>query len=275
MSPSNLTAVYNNNPTLQSMYSLPDYLALFGQDSSSTPQLATAYVDPTTSTTSAPTSTGIPSIINQNLNQGGGEGDGGGNNIIGGKDYGYNSYFAKDDKVQGPQTKEEIENFLNDIGEGTIDDDDMPGFDFKGLGTFFSNLPTPFNLAKKGMKAFNDYQAEKKAKEEAAAKKAERERIAKEQIAKAEKIEAARIEAQKAQKAREAATAQRAREANASVYASADRQGFTDGRGGGFGSRSTGTNENFSNNSGRGRTGYRYGGRASYFDGGIVSLRRR
>ena len=81
MSPSNLTAVYNNNPTLQSMYSLPDYLALFGQNSSSTPQLATAYVDPTTSTpelhTSAPASTGIPSIINQNLNQGGGgEGDG-------------------------------------------------------------------------------------------------------------------------------------------------------------------------------------------------------
>ena len=65
--------------------------------------------------------------------------------------------------------------------------------------------------------------------------------------------------------ARESATADRARAANASVYASADRQGFTDGRGGGFGSRSTGTNDAFSNNSGRGRTGYQ--------DGGIVSLR--
>ena len=64
----------------------------------------------------------------------------------------------------------------------------------------------------------------------------------------------------KAQKAREASTASRARAANASVYASADRQGFTDGRGGGFGSRSTGTNENFSNNTGRGRTGYSQGG---------------
>lgn len=78
------------------------------------------------------------------------------------------------------------------------------------------------------------------------------------------KAEAARIEAQKAQKAREAATADRARAANPGVYASADRQGFTDGRGGGFGSRSTGTNENFSNNSGRGRTGY--------INGGIVDM---
>jgi hypothetical protein len=66
--------------------------------------------------------------------------------------------------------------------------------------------------------------------------------------------------------ARESATADRARAANAGVYASADRQGFTDGRGGGFGSRSTGTNDAFSNNSGRGRTGYQ--------DGGIVSLKR-
>ena len=74
------------------------------------------------------------------------------------------------------------------------------------------------------------------------------------------------IKAAEKQRAKEAATADRARAANASVYASADRQGFTDGRGGGFGSRSTGTNENFSNRSGRGRTGYQ--------DGGIVSLKK-
>ena len=74
------------------------------------------------------------------------------------------------------------------------------------------------------------------------------------------------IKAAEKQRAKEAATADRARAANASVYASADRQGFTDGRGGGFGSRSTGTNDAFSNNSGRGRTGYQ--------DGGIVSLRK-
>jgi len=74
------------------------------------------------------------------------------------------------------------------------------------------------------------------------------------------KAEAEKIEAQKAQKAREATTADRARAQNPGVYASADRQGFTDGKGGGFGSKSTGTNENFSNRSGRGRTGYINGG---------------
>ena len=51
-------------------------------------------------------------------------------------------------------------------------------------------------------------------------------------------------------------TANRARFNNPNVYERADKQGFTDGRGGGFGSRSTGTNENFSNRTGRGRTGY-------------------
>jgi len=64
------------------------------------------------------------------------------------------------------------------------------------------------------------------------------------------------------------ATANRARTANPDVYASADRQGFTDGRGGGFASRSTGTNENFSNKTGRGRTGYDDGGRVGLFMGG-------
>ena len=83
----------------------------------------------------------------------------------------------------------------------------------------------------------------------------------------AEKLKAEKLaaKAQEEQRAREAATADRARAANAGVYASADRQGFTDGRGGGFGSRSTGTNENFSNRSGRGRTGYSEGGLATMF----------
>tara|TARA_E500000318_G_scaffold100104_1_gene102584 strand:+ start:56 stop:868 length:813 start_codon:yes stop_codon:yes gene_type:complete len=49
-------------------------------------------------------------------------------------------------------------------------------------------------------------------------------------------------------------TANRARFNNPDVYASADRQGFTDPSTGGF--KSAGTNENFSNKTGRGRTGY-------------------
>ena len=271
MSPSNLTAVYNNNPTLQSQYSLPDYLALFEQNSSSTPQLATAYVDPTTSTTSAPASTGIPSIINQNLNQGGGEGDGGGNNTIGGKDYGYKSSFASTGT-----TPEENLNFLNDIGEGTIDDDDMPGFDFQGLSSFFSNLPTPFNLAKKGMKAFNDYQAEKKAREKIAADKAKAEREAKEAIAQAERIEAAKKEQERQAIANLAGLSSTTTQGGGGGIASS---GMTGAQAAGMGGGSQQATSAGSTNSGRkdGGWGWADGGfvRRSYFDGGIVSLRRR
>ena len=64
---------------------------------------------------------------------------------------------------------------------------------------------------------------------------------------------------------REASTAARARAANPGVYARADALGFTDGKGGGFASKSTGTNENFSNKTGRGRTGYSDGGLATMF----------
>ena len=79
--------------------------------------------------------------------------------------------------------------------------------------------------------------------------------------------EAARAEAAQkaeiqAQMAREQSTADRARAANASVYASADRQGFTNS-GGGFSTSaadragtSAGSGQGFSNKSGRGRTGF-------------------
>jgi hypothetical protein len=67
MNPDNLTAVYNQNPTIQSMYTLPEYLSLFGQGSYTPIQ---------------PTPTDIPSIINQNLNQGGGDGGGDDDNVI-------------------------------------------------------------------------------------------------------------------------------------------------------------------------------------------------
>ena len=103
-------------------------------------------------------------------------------------------------------------------------------------------MRTKFNFRKQQLDAKNRLDAQIKAAEEKRKKEAAAE-----------------------QAAREAATADRARAANASVYASADRQGFTDGRGGGFASRSTGTNENFSNKSGRGRTGYNKGGLATMF----------
>ena len=62
-------------------------------------------------------------------------------------------------------------------------------------------------------------------------------------------------------------TAAKARAANPNVYASSDAQGFTSG-GGGFASQNTGTNSNFSNKTGKGRTGYDGGGRVGLFMGG-------
>ena len=79
------------------------------------------------------------------------------------------------------------------------------------------------------------------------------------------KLDAAKAEVAREVARREQETADRARAANPGVYARADALGFTDGRGGGFGSRSTGTNENFSNETGRGRTGYSEGGLATMF----------
>ncbi len=75
MSPQNLTNVYNQNPTLQSQYTLQQYLDLFGDSSQSTPTFAKAYTDPNANTQSN------QGIINQNINQyqtsGGGGGGGG------------------------------------------------------------------------------------------------------------------------------------------------------------------------------------------------------
>ena len=162
-------------------------------------------------------------------------------------------------------------NMFEDRSPDLVDiNDDMYRFDDtlgkkKGIMEILGMLPTPFNLARKGIDFFSNYRKEKEIEKQQAIEAAKIIEQMKQERIKNEKIKAARIEAQKAQKAREAATAQRARAANPGVYARADAMGFTDGKGGGFGSKSTGTNENFSNNSGRGRTGYRYGG--------IVSLK--
>ena len=87
--------------------------------------------------------TQYPIIYPPIINQGGGDGP----VDPGPKDYGYKSSFAQDDKVQGPQTKEEIEGFLNDIEEGTIDDEDeknnKPGT-LSTIGKIGSFLANPF-----------------------------------------------------------------------------------------------------------------------------------
>tara|TARA_R100001082_G_scaffold92383_1_gene59030 strand:+ start:139 stop:840 length:702 start_codon:yes stop_codon:yes gene_type:complete len=75
----NLIATYNSNPTLQSRYTLPQYLAMFGFGQTTTPP-------PTTPTPTPDPTPGIPNIINQNLNPGSG-GDGGPINIPERKQY--------------------------------------------------------------------------------------------------------------------------------------------------------------------------------------------
>ena len=67
----NLIETYNSNPTLQSRYTLQQYLDLFGFGATTTPT-----PDPDPTPTPTPEQPGIPNIINQNLNQGG-NGDGG------------------------------------------------------------------------------------------------------------------------------------------------------------------------------------------------------
>ena len=67
----NLINTYNSNPTLQSRYTLQQYLDLFGFGATTTPT-----PDPDPTPTPTPEQPGIPNIINQNLNQGG-NGDGG------------------------------------------------------------------------------------------------------------------------------------------------------------------------------------------------------
>ena len=66
----NLIETYNSNPTLQSRYTLQQYLDLFGFGATTTPTPTTT----TTTPTPTPATPGIPNIINQNLGGGGGDG---------------------------------------------------------------------------------------------------------------------------------------------------------------------------------------------------------
>mgnify|MGYP003120686716 CR=1 FL=1 len=122
----NISDTYDNNPTLQSQYpNKQDYLDMFAQQTTTTPQYATAYQ----STGSIDPINPIKPIIP--IPQDGG--DGGGGITRGGPnrfDYGYTSLST--DKEQGESAKggyrtpgtKANEDFLYDIGEGTIPDED-------------------------------------------------------------------------------------------------------------------------------------------------------
>lgn len=83
---------------------------------------------------------------------------------------------------------------------------------------------------------------------------AARKRIEKIANRKAPQTDASRAKIKELQEFARADEISRARQANPGVYAAAEKQGFIDSRTGGF--KSAGTNQAFSNRTGRGRTGY-------------------
>ena len=70
---------------------------------------------------------------------------------------------------KGPGSDSKWKHFnIEDIGEGTVDSDDLSfGLSLKeglfGLGRLYNSIPTPLNLAKKAANKFKNYRADKKA----------------------------------------------------------------------------------------------------------------
>jgi hypothetical protein len=135
---------------------------------------------------------------------------------------------------------------LSNLGDGADYQQYTPGFDYNGLNDSMIN---DFYDPATGLNRFD--RARRKGNTFASARTgAEYFKLRREKKA---------AKAQQEQAAREAATAARARARNPNVYANAGVGS------GGFASQNTGTNSNFSNNTGRGRTGYQEGGLASMF----------
>lgn len=139
-----------------------------------------------------------------------------------------------------------IGSLLSNFGDGVNYEQYTPGFDYKNLNPSMIN---DFYNPKTGLNRFD--RARKKGNTFASSRTLA-EYFEKRKVKKA-------AEAQAKQAAREAATAARAMARNPQVYRDA---GITSG---GFASQNTGTNQGFSNKSGRGRTGYSEGGLASMF----------
>ena len=157
----NLIATYNANPTLQKQYTLPQYLALF--DFSQTP------TTPTSTPTPTPVTPGIPNIINQNINQGGGGGGGGGAPPPGPTDpyagLGYSSAnFGLGNTAINKDAVFDYEADAYKVGRT------LPGQLSKfGVGIFnaFKNIPTPFNLVRKGLEFAKQNAIQKEKEKEA------------------------------------------------------------------------------------------------------------
>jgi len=209
------------------------------------------YVPPTTpNPTPEP---GIPSIVNPYLpppyippNQGGGEGDGN-NTIDNYKDYGYTGLGSSDSTIGFN---------IDDIREGTIDDEDMPGI-FEQLSNLNIQTPGKFalDLINKGITNVGDYFANRKEEKAIELQK----QIDADNLAAAEKAAADKLAAEiKAQQ-----DFNRAR--NTDNNMGGDNSNFGGDRGVG---QDAGT---------AGGTGGRRGGAGKFRDGGIASMftRRR
>jgi len=286
MSPQNLTNVYNQNPTLQSNYTLQQYLDLFG--GSSTPPPATIQPVPTPN---------VPEkgIINQNINQfqDNNNDKQGGGGAFGNLDISDVKTFQKD--VYNSKTgmfEQQTVTGYKDPAQGnykTFDGKNInhAGIGFKGIagiamealgfgpekdekGYYDGQISGTFTGFKPGdFKNFGEFLKTKKDRQKfmddnkKTLDAIERERLRKE-------VEAINAAASRAESARQ--YDRNVHGPNNYGLGSDGKQSFDSGQG--FGINST-TGGPVSNKTGKGRTDYRYGGRASYFDGGIVSLRRR
>ena len=149
----NLSSTYRQSPSLQNQFATEqDYLDLF-DNQKTTPAMAKAFNIDDYDTT------GVKSIINTKpviINETGGDGP----TDPTGPGYGYT----------GPGSTGSVGGFnIDDIGEGTIDDEDMPGITGKGLMDIAGFVASPFGFV--GRKAYNFAKqkiANKKARDKAA-----------------------------------------------------------------------------------------------------------
>ena len=283
MSPQNLTNVYNQNPTLQGQYTLPEYLALFGQGSTTTPT-------PTpTPTPTVPDQGIINAGINQFQNQGG-DGPQGDFGIFGNLD----KSTAKDFNVQ--TYDEELGDFIDtnitgykNVNTGAYQDkfgkNLQPAFSNKGkafglLGTIAQMIggkpktvggyvpgsikgyyDGPKDMFKKTKKFIGDKVNFKKTGEVAIEK--EKERVRQEEAARAEAERVASVQ----------------RRVNSGSYVSRDSSGRSASDravGGGAGVAALGPSAtDRGSKSAQGYSQHAKGGfvRGSYFNGGIASFK--
>ena len=275
MDVNNLTNVYNQNPTLQGSYTLPQYLALFGQGATTPPTATVPPIDPNSPTT--PLNSGIiNSGINQYQNQGGDKQGGGG--AFGNLDISDVKTFQKDvyNEKTGKFEQQTVTGYKNpNLGSyqtfkgkninhggiafkgiaGTVMDmmgmgpdlDENGYYDGQISGTFTGFKPSDF----KNIKSF--YKAKKDRQTFMDNNKIEIDRIQKEKIAK----EAKELFEQRAQAANQAKVEAYTGRPMSDYRQSrpSSEQNFTGG-----GPQANDPIGGFENKSGMGRTGYEDGG---------------